>query len=118
MRRHALGRRSSEEQLLVAIETGLQTFYYNRGLGPWPCKLRGLSCLPPRSRRGRPETMAEMTPGAALRQIQQAQAGLKSARKSLRLLRDDARAAPNMLKHGWERLAEAHRILASIPLTA
>jgi len=62
--------------------------------------------------------MAEMTPGAALRQIQQAQAGLKSARKSLRLLRDDARAAPNMLKHGWERLAEAHRILASIPLTA
>ena len=59
--------------------------------------------------------MAEMSPGAALRQLQQAQAGLRRARQAL------ARSGgeePRILRVGWESLAQAHRLLAAIPLEA
>ena len=62
--------------------------------------------------------MPEMTPGTALRQIQQAQAGLKKARQALSLAKGDPKASPTVLKAGWESLAQAHRILAGIPLAA
>lgn len=62
--------------------------------------------------------MAEMSPGAAQRQLQQAQAGLRKARQALRLAKDDPHAAPAVLKVGWESLAQAHRLLAGIPLAA
>jgi hypothetical protein len=62
--------------------------------------------------------MPEMSPGAALRQLQQAQAGLKKARQALRLAKPDPSASHGVLKLGWESLAQAHRILAAIPLTA
>jgi hypothetical protein len=66
----------------------------------------------------RGESMPEMTPGAALRQIQQAQAGLKKARQALRLAKGDPQASHGILKIGWESLAASHRILAAIPLEA
>ena len=62
--------------------------------------------------------MPEMSPGAALRQLQQAQAGLKKARQALRQAKGDPQAAQGALKVGWERLAQAHRLLAAIPLAA
>ncbi len=62
--------------------------------------------------------MAETSPGAALRQLQQAQAGLRKARQFLRLAKDDPNAAPRILKSGWESLCHANRILAAIPLEA
>jgi hypothetical protein len=63
--------------------------------------------------------MPELTsPGAALRQLQQAQAGLKKSRQALRLAKGDPEAAPKVLKHGWESLARAHRLVAEIPLAA
>jgi hypothetical protein len=62
--------------------------------------------------------MAEMSPGAALRQLQQAQAGLRKARQALRLVRDDPESAGPVLSAGWESLAQAHRLLAGIPATA
>jgi hypothetical protein len=62
--------------------------------------------------------MPEMSPGAALRQVQQAQAGLKKARQALRLAKDDPSARHRILKLGWESLANCHRLLAAIPLDA
>ena len=62
--------------------------------------------------------MAEMSPGAAIRQLQQAQAGLRKARQVLRSTKGDPNAAPVVLKAGWESLTQAHRILAEIPLAA
>ena len=62
--------------------------------------------------------MPEMSPGTALRQIQQAQAGLKKARQILRLSKGDPNATRHVLKAGWESLARAHEILAAIPLDA
>src|SRR5205823_2800158 len=58
------------------------------------------------------------SPGAALRTIQQAQAGLRKARQVLRLAKGDPDAARGALKAGWESLAQAHRLLAAIPLEA
>lgn len=62
--------------------------------------------------------MAEITPGAALRQLQQAQAGMKKARQALRLAKGDDQAVPQLLKVAWESLASSHRIVAAIPLSA
>lgn len=60
--------------------------------------------------------MPEMSPGAALRQLQQAQAGLKKARQALRAAKGDPHANRGVLKVGWESLAQAHRLMAAIPL--
>jgi hypothetical protein len=62
--------------------------------------------------------MPEMTSGAALRQLQQAQAGMKKARQLLRLAKGDPMAMPHVLKLGWESLAQAHRLASAIPLSA
>ena len=62
--------------------------------------------------------MPGMSPGAALRQIQQAHAGLKKARQLLKMGKDNPAAAPKLLEAGWESLTQTHRILASIPLAA
>jgi hypothetical protein len=59
-----------------------------------------------------------MSTGAALRQLQQAQAGMKKARQALRLAAGDPAAAPQILRQGWESLVQAHRLLAAIPLAA
>lgn len=63
--------------------------------------------------------MAELSPGAALRQIQNAQAGMKKARNALRFARGGSHdAQQNALKVGWDSLNNAFRQLASIPVTA
>jgi hypothetical protein len=62
--------------------------------------------------------MPEMTTGYALRQLQQAQAGMKKARQALQLAKGDPQAAPHLLKVGWQSLAQAHRLVAEIPLAA
>ncbi len=62
--------------------------------------------------------MPEMSSGTALRQLHQAQAGLKKSRQALRLAKGDPQAAPHLIRIGWESLAHAHRLLAAIPATA
>lgn len=65
--------------------------------------------------------MAEMSPGAALRQIQAAQAGLKKVRKSMLAVRqapDREDLRHQVIREGWDALARAHRELAAIPLAA
>lgn len=62
--------------------------------------------------------MSEMSPGAALRMLQQAQAGLKKARLALRLARGGESAPSGVLEVGWASLAQAHRLIATIPLAA
>ena len=62
--------------------------------------------------------MAEMSSGAALRQLQQAQAGMKKARQALRLARAGEGDPQAVLRIGWDSLAQAHRLLAAIPLAA
>jgi hypothetical protein len=62
--------------------------------------------------------MKEMTSATALRQLQQAQAGLKKARQLLKQTRGAASASPTVLKAGWESLAHANRLMAAIPVTA
>ena len=64
--------------------------------------------------------MAAMSPATALRNLQQAQAGLKKARQALRLARENAGRADlaPVLRAGWDGLAKAHRLLAEIPLDA
>jgi hypothetical protein len=62
--------------------------------------------------------MAEMSSGAALRQLDQAQAGLKKARQALAQSRGHPEAVPRVLELGWGSLSQAHRLLAAIPLSA
>jgi hypothetical protein len=63
--------------------------------------------------------MASMSPATALRNLQQAQAGLKKARQAIRMAREAERAdAGKVLAVGWQSLAQCHRLLAEIPLDA
>lgn len=62
--------------------------------------------------------MSEMSSGTALRQLHQAQAGLKKARQAIRMARGNPDRAPSVLKVGWESLAQCHRLLVTIPLEA
>ncbi|SIN81874.1 hypothetical protein SAMN05444166_1076 [Singulisphaera sp. GP187] len=62
--------------------------------------------------------MSEMSAGTALRQLHQAQAGLKKARHALRMVRGNPDKAPSVLKIGWESLVQCHRLVGAIPLAA
>lgn len=62
--------------------------------------------------------MAEMTPGAALRQLKQAHATLKKARQALRMVRENPAFAPKALDAGWEALMQAHSLMAAVPRSA
>jgi hypothetical protein len=62
--------------------------------------------------------MQEMSSGAALRQLQQAHAGLKKARQLLKQARDPERAVPSVFEAGWESLSRCHRLMAGISLAA
>jgi hypothetical protein len=62
--------------------------------------------------------MQGMSPGAALRELQQAHAGLRKARELLKLTKHDAQAATSSFAAGWRSLAQAHRLMASIPSEA
>lgn len=65
----------------------------------------------------------KMTPGLALRQLQQAQQAMKKVRKGLVQVReadpeDRPELAESMLRAGWETLNRTYRDLAAIPLDA
>jgi hypothetical protein len=62
--------------------------------------------------------MAEMSPGTALRNLQQAHAVLKKARQVLRGAKGDPNVGGSVMKAGWDALATTSRILAAIPLAA
>ena len=64
--------------------------------------------------------MPAMSPGTALRNLQQAQAGLKKVRQLLRLTRESGGDVDpsRIMKVGWEGLAKAHKMLAEIPVEA
>lgn len=65
--------------------------------------------------------MTQTSPGAVLRLLQQAQAGMKKARQALLPLRSSASgpgARQDALRIGWESLSRAHGILAEVPLSA
>ncbi len=61
-----------------------------------------------------------MTPGTALRNLTQAQAGLKKVRQLLRLTRESGSDVDpaRIMKVGWEGLVKAHRVIAEIPVEA
>lgn len=62
-----------------------------------------------------------MSPATALRNLQQAQAGLKKARQAIRMGRESAvegPAATRILAQGWQSLVQCHRMLSEIPLEA
>jgi hypothetical protein len=58
--------------------------------------------------------MRGTSPGAALRDLQRAHAGLKKARGLLKLAKDDPGSATTAFGAGWENLTQAHRIMAAI----
>jgi len=62
--------------------------------------------------------MRGMSPGAALRELQQAHAGLRKARELLKQARNDPRAVASAFDAGWESLSVAHRLMAAIPSEA
>ncbi|WP_165067564.1 hypothetical protein [Paludisphaera rhizosphaerae] len=62
--------------------------------------------------------MAEMTPGAALRQLKQAHATLKKARQALRMARENPAFGPKALDAGWDALMQAHALMAAVPRSA
>jgi len=59
--------------------------------------------------------MAEMSSGAALRQLRAAHAGLKKARQLMKQARENRSLVPAVLDAGWESLIQAHRLMAAIP---
>lgn len=62
--------------------------------------------------------MAEMSSGAALRQLKQARAGLKKARQLMTQTRENPGLVPRVVDACWESLALAHRLMAETPRSA
>jgi hypothetical protein len=62
--------------------------------------------------------MPGMSPGAALRELHQAQAGLRKARELLKQVKDNPRLLPRAFDVGWESLSKAHGMMAAIPALA
>jgi hypothetical protein len=59
--------------------------------------------------------MAEMSPGAALRELQHAQASLKKVRELLKHGVDGPTAIARVWDTGWSSLRAAHRVMSAIP---
>lgn len=62
--------------------------------------------------------MAQMSSGAALRQLKQARAGLKKARQLMTQTRENPGLTPRVVDACWESLAQSHRLMAEIPRSA
>jgi hypothetical protein len=65
----------------------------------------------------------KITPGLALRQIQQSQQAMKKVRKGLVQVREAdpsrrAELAQQVLRDGWDALSRSHRELSEIPLAS
>ncbi len=59
--------------------------------------------------------MRGMSSGTALRQLQQAQAGLKKARQLLKQVRGGEGSSTTVFEAGWSSMIQAHRLMAEIP---
>jgi hypothetical protein len=64
------------------------------------------------------QSMPEMTPGTALRQLKQAHAILKKARQLMKQARENPQFASTAFDTCWESLAQAHRLMGAIPRSA
>lgn len=65
--------------------------------------------------------MADRTPGAVLRDLNQSQDQMRKARKLITQVRGEPLGSPGRdraLAAGWTALSKAHRLLAEIPLEA
>ncbi len=63
--------------------------------------------------------MAERTSGSVLRDIQQAQAGMKKVRQALAAARRDPDVdEKRLLELGWRSLSIAHKVLVDVPVSA
>jgi len=62
--------------------------------------------------------MAEMSSGAALRQLKQARAILKKARQLMTQTRENPGLIPKVVDACWESLAQSHRLMAEVPRSA
>jgi hypothetical protein len=62
--------------------------------------------------------MAEMTAGAALRDLKQVHAALKKARQLMTNARENPGQIRAAFDTGWESLVRAHRLMAAIPRSA
>lgn len=62
--------------------------------------------------------MAQMSSGAALRQVKQARAMLKKARQLMTQTRENPGLVPKVIDACWESLAQSHRLLGEIPRSA
>jgi hypothetical protein len=62
--------------------------------------------------------MPGMSPGAALRELQQAHAGLRKARELVKQVKDNPAALEAVFDAGWESLTQAHRLMSAIPREA
>jgi hypothetical protein len=60
--------------------------------------------------------MPELSPGAALRELERAHSHLKKSRSALKQANDDPRLRPMVFRMGWESLCQAHSVIAGIPL--
>jgi hypothetical protein len=70
-----------------------------------------------KSKSGR-ATMPEMSPGAALRELQQAHSALRKGRELLKQVRDVPEMPTAAFAASWECLTEAYRRMSVIPREA
>jgi len=60
--------------------------------------------------------MPGMSPGAALRELQRANAYLKRSRAALKQAKDDPSLRPMVFRMGWEGLRQAYTVITLIPI--
>ncbi|HKI16669.1 MAG TPA: hypothetical protein VKA15_02260 [Isosphaeraceae bacterium] len=60
--------------------------------------------------------MAGMSPGAALRELERANAYLKRSRAALKQAKEDPRVRPLVFQMGWEGLRQAYSVITLIPM--
>jgi len=60
--------------------------------------------------------MPGMSPGAALRELERANAYLKQSRAALKQAKDDPNLRPLVFRMGWEGLRQAYAVITLIPM--
>ena len=62
--------------------------------------------------------MAEKTPGTVLRELHQAQAGMRKSRGLMKQGRENPQVLDAIFDSGWASLSQAFRLMAAIPREA
>jgi hypothetical protein len=60
--------------------------------------------------------MPGMSPGAALRELERANAHLRRSRAALKQAKDDPSLRPLVFRMGWEGLRQAYAVITLIPM--